>query len=140
MTGMGKFPQHAKKRVADKAIRARVGVSSGAHFVVSLLVALAVLLSAMLSPSAAHLGFDNDAPAIQTAADVSAKSPATPDAPVKSRVLSLCTGHCTAHTLTLPASSPAMFVLYVLRASWWATNDSVAQASRPALLERPPRV
>ena len=140
MTGMGTFPQHTKKRVANKAIRARVGVSSGAHFVVSLLVALAVLLSAMLSPSAAHLGFDNDAPAIQTAADVSAKSPATPDAPVKSRVLGLCTGHCTAHILTLPASSPAVFVLYFLRASWWATNDLVAQVTRPALLERPPRV
>ena len=139
MTGMGTFPQHAKKRVANKAIRARVGVSSGAHLVVSLMVALAVLLGAMFSTSAAHLSFDNDAPALQCATEVAAKSPDTPDAPVKSRVLGLCTGHCTAHILTLPASSPAVFVFYFLRASWWATNDLVAQVSRPTLLERPPR-
>lgn len=140
MTGTGMHYRPVHGRAVARTARGCAPVDVSANLVISLFLALAVLLSAMVSTNAVHHSFDIEAPQVESVSKASAQTPDAPSSPTKSRIPGLCTGHCAAHTLTLPATPPLVFIPYILRAGWWSANDQVTLVSRPALLERPPRV
>jgi hypothetical protein len=103
-----------------------------------LLVAF-VLGSAVCSP-AAHHWLDADQPDSAQPMSENAKSSGGDEAPAKGNLAGLCTGHCTSHSVALPAVFIATAVPFLRQAAWRVANDQWAQASAPARLERPPRV
>ena len=103
-------------------------------------VVLAFVFGTIASSPAAHRWLEGEPAASVQAFDGLAKAPTDHKAPQKKDVAGLCTGHCVAHTLTLPAFSALAIVPFVHRAVWSVFQDPWLQVSRPALLDRPPRV
>lgn len=106
----------------------------------SLVVVVAFLMCAVFSGPATHRSIETDIPSSVLLMKDVAKAPGEAGTPVKSLLPGLCNGHCAAHTLTLPALLLLPAAPFVLRATWWVFDDQVGQVTRPALLERPPRV
>jgi hypothetical protein len=100
-----------------------------------------VLGSVICSPTA-HRWLDGDAgqPVSAQAMSEVAKSAAGHETPIKGALGGLCTGHCTSHSIALPAVFIASATPLLKQAAWPMANDQGAQASAPARLERPPRV
>lgn len=123
------------------SLRERVSgvLSDGRRFFVALLL-LSFVLGTVICGPAAHQALESGAPSGARATEILAqKAPVEQGAPVKSRLPSLCTGHCVAHSLTLPAQFIQAVVPFVRRTNWSIIDDQWSQASRPGRLERPPR-
>ena len=58
--------------------------------------------------------------------------------PIK-RTLTACTGHCSAHGISLPVSFAPEMIAFEHRAVWLAEPDVGLLIDRSVLLERPPR-
>jgi hypothetical protein len=58
--------------------------------------------------------------------------------PVK-KTLAACTGHCSAHSISLPVSFAPQTVAFEDRAAWQPVQDQGLLIERPVLLDRPPR-
>lgn len=103
---------------------------------------VAFVLGSVVCSQAAHRWLDADAdqPVSAQAMGEVAKSAAGHETPIKSALGGLCTGHCTSHSIALPAVFIASATPVLKQAVWRVANDQWAQASAPARLERPPRV
>lgn len=100
-----------------------------------------VLGSVVCSPAAHRwLDADTDQPVSAQAMSEVAKSATGHETPAKGALGSLCTGHCTSHSIALPVVFIASATPFLKQAGWPVANDQWAQASAPARLERPPRV
>ncbi|MDP1909291.1 MAG: hypothetical protein Q8K85_13405 [Hyphomicrobium sp.] len=100
----------------------------------------AVIFGSVICGPAAHQLLEGDiAVSVQSVGDV-AEASGEQGAPAKGSVPGLCTGHCAAHALSLPALIAQSNVPFVNRAVWLVINDQWSHASSPARLERPPRV
>jgi len=115
-------------------------LASGARIFLTLLLAVILLASAAFYTPATHQLIESDAPAAGTPVKEAAKASREPVAPAKGLMPGICTGHCAAHFLTLPALSHQPVVPIMIRSAWLVVDDLASQASRPALPERPPRV
>jgi hypothetical protein len=103
---------------------------------------VAFVLGSVVCSPAAHRWLDADAdqPVSAQAMSEVAKSAAGHQTPAKGAVGGLCTGHCTSHSIALPAVFIASATPLLKQAGWPVENDQWAQASAPARLERPPRI
>lgn len=100
---------------------------------------LAFVFGTIMSTPAAHEWFEAEpAASVQTLDDADALA-TDQKAPLKKEAGRLCTGHCVAHTLTLPASYALAVAPALQRAIWGLFQDQRLQAARPTLLDRPPR-
>ncbi len=126
------WPRGIKDRTASLAHDARIFLA--------FLLAVTLLASAAFYTPSAHQLIESDASAASTLVKETAKATGEPVAPAKSHMPGLCTGHCAAHFLTLPALSNQAVVPIMIRSAWLVVNDRASTASRPALLERPPRL
>ncbi len=100
----------------------------------------AVIFGSVICGPAAHQLLEGDiAVSVQSVGDV-AEASGEPSAPAKGSVPGLCTGHCAAHALSLPALIAQSAVPFMNRAIWLVVDDQWSHASSPARLERPPRV
>lgn len=109
------------------------------RMLLTLLLALVFLAGTAFYSPAAHQLIESDASAIMLVKEV-VKAPGEPTTPTKNHMPGLCTGHCAAHVLTLPILNPQLTAPIMIRSIWLVVDDQASQASRPALLERPPRV
>lgn len=116
------------------------GLSISFRQLLTAVVVLAFVFGTIASSPAAHRWLEGEPATSVQAVDGLAKTPTDHKAPQKKDVAGLCTGHCVAHTLTLPAFSALAIVPFVHRAVWSVFQDPWLQVSRPALLDRPPRV
>lgn len=105
---------------------------------IAFFLAVFVLGSVVCSP-AGHRFLDAGADQPVSAQSLSevAKSTTGHETPIKG---GLCTGHCTSHSIALPAVFIASATPLLKQAVWPVANDQWAQARAPARLERPPRV
>jgi hypothetical protein len=101
---------------------------------------LAVIFGSFICGPGAHQLLEGDvAASVQSVGEV-AEASGEPAQPAKSKVPGLCTGHCAAHALSLPALIGQSAVPFLNRAVWLVVNDQWSHASGPTRLERPPRV
>lgn len=107
--------------------------------VLTAFLVLAFIFGTIVSSPATHEWLEGEPAASIQALGDAAKAPADHKAPLKKDRAGLCTGHCVAHTLTLPAFFAQAIVPIALRAVWSVFEDPWLQVSRPVLLERPPR-
>jgi hypothetical protein len=105
---------------------------------VTAVVLLAFVLGSAVCGPAAHQWLEGDSVASAPTVEAT-KAPAKHTGPSKSAPAT-CTGHCASHTMSLPAQIVASDVPYIERTGWSVLNDQWSEASRPARLERPPRV
>ncbi|PIB92803.1 hypothetical protein CSW62_15245 [Caulobacter sp. FWC2] len=116
------------------------GLTISIRQLLTAVVVLAFVFGTIAASPAAHRWLEGEPMVSLQALDSLAKTPTDHKAPQKKDVAGLCTGHCVAHTLTLPAFSALAIVPFVHRAVWSVFQDPWLQVSRPALLDRPPRV
>ncbi len=102
---------------------------------------VAFVLGSVVCGPAAHRWLDADAdqPVSAQAMSEVAKSTTGHETPIKGALGGLCTGHCTSHSIALPAVFIASATPLLKQSAWPVANDQWAQASAPARLERPPR-
>ncbi|PZQ55688.1 MAG: hypothetical protein DI570_21745 [Phenylobacterium zucineum] len=109
-----------------------------------------VLFASAVCGPAAHQWLDRASSAsVQLVAEVAeiseavpqiAKVPGEQGSQIMGGLQALCTGHCAAHAFNLPPLFIDSVVPFVIRAAWPFVEDQTSHASRPARLERPPRV
>lgn len=100
----------------------------------------AVIFGSVICGPGAHQLLEGDiAASVQPVGDV-AEASGGPSQPAKGKAPGLCTGHCAAHALSLPALIAQSAVPFMSRAVWLVIDDQWSHASSPARLERPPRV
>jgi hypothetical protein len=108
--------------------------------VLTAFLVFAVIFGSVICGTAAHQSLEGDiAASVQSVGDVADASD-EPAGPAEGSVPGLCTGHCAAHAFGLPALMAQSAVPFVNRAVWLVVDDQWSHASRPARLERPPRV
>lgn len=108
--------------------------------VLAAFLVFAVIFGSVICGPGAHQLLEGDiAASVQPVGDV-AEASGQPTQPAKGKVPGLCTGHCAAHALSLPALLAQSAVPFMNRAIWLVVNDQWSHASSPARLERPPRV
>lgn len=113
--------------------------SDGRKLLIAIL-SLSFLLGIVICGPAAHQALEPSSPiGIQAVERVAQSAPVEHGAPIKSKLPGLCTGHCVAHSLTLPAQFLQAVVPFARRTVWLVVDDQWSQASRPERLERPPR-
>lgn len=108
--------------------------------VLTAFLVFAVLFGSVICGPGAHQLLEGDiAASVQPVGEV-AETSGEPAQPAKGKVPGLCTGHCAAHALSLPALISQSAVPFMNRAVWLVVDDQWSHASSPARLERPPRV
>lgn len=94
---------------------------------------------------AAHAAYDIEEPAAVQMVDgqmvhqAVQKVVADHQTPAKKTPANLCTGHCVAHTLSLPAGFDMVAAPFAHRALWTPQQDHLRIDARPDSLDRPPR-
>ncbi|GEM_PF-2602011 len=110
----------------------------------ALFVTIAFLLGIVICGPAEHAALETETPVASQVVASTVQSPvmikAAGDhkAPVK-KSLAACTGHCSAHGVSLPVSFAPETVAFEHRAVWLAEQDQGLLIERPVLLDRPPR-
>lgn len=112
---------------------------AGRRLSIAILV-LSFLVGTVICGPAARQALESGASVSAQAVELVAQTaPVEHGAPIKSRLPGLCTGHCVAHSLTLPAQFIQTVISFARRTDWLIVDDQWSQASRPERLERPPR-
>jgi len=136
----------ARLRDAKVTVRAPTFDSAGWRVVMSCLMALTIFVSAFICATDACGAFDGDqAVASQT---IAGKTPSTmTDAAVEKAThgkiaggFASCSGHCAAHSLSLPAPVAELAVFIPTAAAWRLLPAVEVSLGGPARLDRPPRL
>jgi len=129
--GVGQYPT-LWTRVTDFA-------SEGRRLWIAILV-LSFVLGTVICGPGPQQGLESRVSVSAQAMQIVAQTaPVEHSAPNKNRLPGLCTGHCVAHALTLPAQLVKAVAPFARRTDWLIVDDQGSQASRPERLERPPR-
>lgn len=119
---------------------AKYSFSLDVRKVLTAFLVFAVIFGAVICGPGAHQLIEGDiAASVQPVGGV-AEASGEPAQPAKGKAPGLCTGHCAAHALSLPALIAQPAVPFLNRAVWLVIDDQWSHASSPARLERPPRV
>lgn len=121
-------------------------VLSRARFVVSALVLCAYLVGSSICAPGEHENLSKDeAVAAQSLSSDAVsfaqadKAPANKQGPAKSKVTEICSGHCSAHFVSLPTQFVQAEVPFEIRGVWAISSDTQTTASSSDRLDRPPR-
>lgn len=115
-------------------------IFSRARSGLAVLLVFALLLGSAVNCSAAERWLDGDALTSAQTVEKAAQAPSEQGSAAKGHPAGVCTGHCAAHAFGLPAQPFHTAAPTPRPADWRIAHDQWAQASRPARLERPPRV
>lgn len=131
---------NAEKRRSRRAQPVRFAFGKA----MALLVTIAFLLGIVVCGPAEHAALETETAVASQSVAMNAPAPAViklagdHKLPVK-KTLATCTGHCSAHGVSLPVSFAPETAAFEHRADWQPVPDQGLLVQRTVLLDRPPR-
>lgn len=136
----------ANPRIWTQTAKTQALEGAGWRFIMSCLMAVTIFVSAFICATNACAAFDGDQAVATQTLDGKAAAATTDTATEKALHGKIaggyasCTGHCTAHALSLPAPVTELAVFIPTAAAWRLLPAVEIALGGPALLDRPPRL